>query len=69
MYWTYELNVLCGLDKRAHVRMKNGEEFDCIPDSLVYDDDDSEIMAVRQLPSERMRLLPENEIESVTEIK
>ena len=35
MYWTYELNVLCGLDKRAHVRMKNGEEFDCIPDSLV----------------------------------
>ena len=43
--------------------MKNGEEFDCIPDSLVYDDDDSEIMAVRELPSERMRLLPENEIE------
>ena len=69
MYWTYELNVLCGLGKRAHVRMKNGEEFDCIPDSLVDDDEYEEIMAERQLPSGRMRTLPEDEIESVTEIK
>lgn len=69
MYWTHELNVLCGLGRRAHVRMKNGEEFDCIPDSLVDDDEYEEIMAVRQLPSGRMRTLPEDEIESVTEIK
>lgn len=44
MYWIYELNKLCCADKRAHVKLKDGDEFDCTPDCLTYDDDGNEEM-------------------------
>lgn len=67
MYWIYELNVLCCGDKRAHVKLKDGEEFDCTPECLTYDADGNEEMAVR-LDNGWMRSLKNDEIEQVEEI-
>ena len=67
MYWTFELNKLCCADKWAHVKMKDGEEFDCRPDCLTYDRDDNEVMTV-EMDDGELRDLPENEIESVAGI-
>lgn len=67
MYWTYELNKLCCDDKRAHVKLKDGEEFDCRPDCLTYDGEGNEEMTV-EMDGGSLRSLVEDEIESVKEI-
>lgn len=68
MYWTGFLNDLCCADKRAHVKLKDGDEFDCTPDCLTYDSEGNEEMAVRY-DSGRIHSLREDEIESVTELE
>ncbi len=67
MYWTGYLNALCCADKRAHIKMKNGEEFDCTPDCLTYDKEGNEEMTVRY-DSGELYCLKEDDIESVSEI-
>lgn len=71
MGWICELNKLCCEDKDAHVRLKDGEEFDCSPDSLTYDGDGNEEMTVKMKSGMFpgwLRGLSEEEIESVKEI-
>lgn len=67
MSWTYKLNMICCDDKKAHVRMKDGEEFDCWPDCLTYDGDGNEEMTVQMMDG-TLRSLPEDDIECVEEI-
>lgn len=67
MTCTYELNRLACADKRAHVKLKNGIEFDCTPDCLVYDNDGNELM--RLITDSGSGLYGNEDVESVTEIE
>lgn len=67
MSCTYELNRLACANKRAHVKLKSGFEFDCTPDCLSYDKDGNELMLLEaDFGSE---LYGNEDIESVIEIE
>ena len=68
MYWVYELNKMCCEEKRAHIRLKDGSEFDCRPDCLTYDGGGNEEITV-ELEDGRLRSLAEHEITSAEEIE
>lgn len=62
----YFLDAISDAGKRAHIKLKNGEEFNCRPDCIIPDDDTWEdIMVVWQEPFHVGLELKENEIETV----